>query len=348
MGRYLNNKNKKDSGEKLLISYDVGIDNQLGGHFTNKGSYTIITGNTGSAKTKFTKAITVHAALKYKQAGNKCKILWFALEESKEEFWDGLVSAELAKLGLHYSPMELLNFTNTEIPLAHIMLAEEILDNICEKYDFLEIITHLSHPYGIYNHIREYMHIIGQDVKEHKIIDEKQIEVVTGYNKNENVTVFAVIDHLTFVSSENGKTKWDSFSHFSKEYLSRQLKDRFGVNVILVQQQASETEREEFWQGKTIATKLYPSLNGLSEYKNTQQEATLVLGLFSPSKYEIEKIGGFDITKLKDKFRVVTVLKDRYFGLLGTKMPFYFNGATNEFKYMTMALYETTLKNLTK
>ncbi len=52
----------------------------------------------------------------------------------------------------------------------------------------------------------------------------------------------------------------------------------------------------------------------MSDFKdtgNTQQDANVVLALFSPRRYEIEKFRGYDITKLKDRFRSISLLKNR-------------------------------------
>lgn len=58
----------------------------------------------------------------------------------------------------------------------------------------------------------------------------------------------------------------------------------------------------------------------------------LVLGLFAPTRYEINEYRGYNIAKMKDKFRVVKFLKDRDYGLANFYLPLYFNGANNIFK----------------
>lgn len=66
-------------------------------------------------------------------------------------------------------------------------------------------------------------------------------------------------------------------------------------------------------------------------FKNTQQDATMVLGIFNPARYDIEKYYGYDIRILQHKARFLIVLKDRLFGQEGLRIPMLFNGATNKF-----------------
>ncbi len=66
-------------------------------------------------------------------------------------------------------------------------------------------------------------------------------------------------------------------------------------------------------------------------YKNTQQDATQVLGVFNPARYGITDYYGYNIKILQHKARFVIVLKDRLFGQEDIRIPLLFNGATNKF-----------------
>lgn len=296
-----------------------------------KSSYTIVTGNTGAAKTKLTKYLVLNNIIDYISKYNiKAKIKWFALEESEEYFRLGLICNELAKqYSINYSPVDLLSYKKKILPKEHFELINILDDFIEEKYmQYVEVITHIANPTGIYKNVRDYMHTIGEDISD-------SLGHITGYKQHNDEYVFIVIDHATFLNAENINgtyTQWDSLKHLSQEYLSRQLKDRFKCIVVLVQQQASETERQEFYKGETIVSKLEPSLNGLGIYKNSQQDSTQVLGIFNPARYNISEYYGYNIRILKHRARFVIVLKDRLFGQEDLRIPLLFNGATNQFK----------------
>lgn len=259
----LHNYNKKKSGTPLCIGWGFNRTTNLIPGWV-KESYTIITGNTASAKTKVTKYLVLHNVIQYiKNNGIKAKVKWYALEESVYYFKLGLICSELAEqYNINYSPVDLQSYSNRVIPVEHLNIIKVLDDYIEEHYmSFIEVITHISNPTGIYKDVRNYMHSIGEDVKN----EEGHI---IGYKQHNEEYVFVVIDHCTFLQAENingTNTQWDSLKHLSQEYLSRQLKDRFKCIVILIQQQASETERQEFYKGETVVSKLEPSLNGLGE-----------------------------------------------------------------------------------
>lgn len=56
-----------------------------------------------------------------------------------------------------------------------------------------------------------------------------------------------------------------------------------------------------------------------------------MLGITSPYSYDIPTFYGYDITKLRDKFRLLTVVLNRE-GTSNDSIGLYFNGACNYFK----------------
>lgn len=56
----------------------------------------------------------------------------------------------------------------------------------------------------------------------------------------------------------------------------------------------------------------------------------VIIGIFSPYRYKIEKYFGYDIKILKNNFRSLVILKNRY-GDVGVEHPVLFLGATNTF-----------------
>ena len=61
------------------------------------------------------------------------------------------------------------------------------------------------------------------------------------------------------------------------------------------------------------------------------RDCNLMLGVFSPFKYEMPEYMGYDITKFKDNIRFMEIILSRDGGA-GTICPLYFDGAVNYFK----------------
>ncbi|NJL78563.1 MAG: hypothetical protein HC917_06390 [Richelia sp. SM2_1_7] len=333
MGILRDNYERRKNGN--ILAYETGYVPLV------KESFTIITANTGDGKTKFTKHLVFNILEKY----DKVKVIWFALEESKEYFIASIVSNYLmTKHNIYLSPAQCLSYVEEldEELIKLIDEAELYAEKLLERID---IVSHITNPTGIYKYCRDYMLTIGKEIT-------NTLGFKTGYKYNDdNELVIVVIDHLTFVTEESGMTEWQSYKKLCKSYLSSQLKDRFKCAIILVQQQNSETDRQEFWQGNTIVNKIKPSLSGLGEYKNSQQDATLVYGIFNPNKYGLNIYNMYDIDVLKDNYRAILVLKDRLFGENKKEYNMFFNGATNEYSKLypatskeTRELYKTLNK----
>ena len=81
---------------------------------------------------------------------------------------------------------------------------------------------------------------------------------------------------------------------------NKYLRNRYGLTAVDVQQQMAAKEEQQFtmMSGKTIVSKLEPSLDGLAESKLTQRKANIVLGLFSPERFELEEHAGYNIKRL--------------------------------------------------
>ena len=105
-----------------------------------------------------------------------------------------------------------------------------------------------------------------------------------------------------------------------------ELRNKFAITPVDIQQQAAAKESlDSFKQGK-----LEPSLEGLAETKLTQRDWDIAIGVFSPARHEIPKYKGYDITKLKDSYRYINVLKNRY-GISNVSDNLFFMGAVNMF-----------------
>jgi hypothetical protein len=60
-------------------------------------------------------------------------------------------------------------------------------------------------------------------------------------------------------------------------------------------------------------------------------DATLMLGIFSPYKYKVESYEGWDMTRIRDYHREISILLNRS-GKSNATIQMYFNGACSYFK----------------
>jgi hypothetical protein len=140
-----------------------------------------------------------------------------------------------------------------------------------------------------------------------------------------------IVDHLSLLEPEKGKDLVQAMQDWSSKYSRKQITKHWKYASVIVQQQVSDKEKQQYTNtGQSIESKLEPSLDGLGDNKKTQRDAHIVLGLFDPYKHEIAKHRDYNISKMKDNYRSLKILKNR-FGPSHKKLALYYDGGTNRF-----------------
>ena len=159
--RIKENKAKIESGSYNCIPFTEKFP-RLSTHLPGiiKGTYYIVTANSGVGKTQLTKYMFVRTPydfIKHHPETNlKLKIIYFALEESLEEFINTIIVAWLAETyKIHIDVLALQSMLES--------LPQDIIDKIEEgrKYfedlfECVDVVDSVSNPYGMYKYLREY------------------------------------------------------------------------------------------------------------------------------------------------------------------------------------------------
>lgn len=319
-----------------------------------KGIYYLITANSGIGKTQLAKYMFVKTPYdfikKHPNSGLKLKILYFALEESKEEFIDTLIVAHLfEKYHINIDVLELNSMYDKELDSSIIKKIEESKEYFEDLFSYIEVIDSVSNPFGIYKYCRQYSNENGdhfwtqlklKNENNRKFISHEEYESLTKEGKKEwkyshytpndpNEYVIVLTDHISLLQPENNTTLHQTMSKWSVDYCRKQITKHWKYTIVNIQQQAAASENVEHYK----ASKLEPSLDNLGDNKLTQRDALVVIGLFAPYRYKLNTYLGYDITKLKDNFRSLLILKNRI-GRPNLNLGLYFDGAVNKFKEM--------------
>lgn len=334
-------KNKSNKEQGIFNSIPFGLPS-LDRHVPGVmgGMQYIVTASSGVGKTQVSKFLFIHQPYKFikshPELGLKLKILWFALEESKEEFMNTLITAKLKEdYNISIGVLELTSMgINT--------LSDDILEKVrsCREYfrelgESLEIIDNTSNPFGIFKYVRNYARTHGTFHTKKITIDGKEEDVFDYYEPNDpKEFVVVVTDHISLLQPEENeqtRTLHLAITKFSSDYCRKHISKHWKYCVVNIQQQAADKEKQQFTNsGMSIESKLEPSLDGLADNKLTQRDALVVLGLFAPDRYEITKHLDYDITILGDNYRSISILKNRN-GSPNLRKGLFFNGQTNTF-----------------
>lgn len=303
-----------------------------------KSTYYSVTGQTSTAKTKFTKFLFVNHAYKYCKENNiPLKILYFALEESVDKFW---ISLKCDMLFEKYGE----TVTFYQYKGYHPGMTNEIKkhidsfdEEIKEMKKQITVVDFVSNPTGMFKTVTEIMNTVGKKVKEIEDSDElgnkwKSFEFV--YD-NPDTHVIVVADHASLITGERNILTDCSTTHLAmskwSEYVVRLICKKYQCIVCNVHQQKMDGDNEITVQQNPGL--LLPALSKYADNLLIVRDYHVSFGLFNPSRYKAfsSHYDGYNMKFLNNKFRQLCLLKHRD-GTDNITSPLLFNGKINYFK----------------
>jgi replicative DNA helicase len=289
-------------GFNRLVSFIPGIQ---------QGTYYLVGGETGSGKTAFTDDAFVYNPYDwYKAHPNtdiSLKIFYWSLEIDKTI---KMTKAVCRKLYKEYGILTDVNFV---LSRGKNRISQEVYDIVVgvrdyfeEMEDVLTIIDANENPTGINKFMLQHAKANGTITYKTVNNGKEDITVFDKYEANDpNQYVIIVIDHISLMKRERGFNVKDNVDKMS-EYLIP-LRNNFNYIPVVVQQlNRSNTQTDRFKMDM-----VEPKLSDFKDSGNTQQDANVIMTLFSPHRHELENFRGYNIKKLRDRFRSVNILKNR-------------------------------------
>ena len=320
-----------------------------------QAKYYVVTSTTKGAKTQFASFVFVFQTILYAYHHPeqlRLKIFYYPLEETPEDIMTRFMSFLLYNLSggkIRIAPIDLLS-TKNDRPVDDSIL--ELLDSgdYAKILDFFEehvIFSASTNPTGVYMECREYAESHGKVyTKRQKVKDEftgetREIDAFDHYEQDDPDEYRIIFfDHVSLTSNEKGVvTLKQSIDKLSENLVK--LRNRYKFTPVVIQQQAFAGESLDAFK----ENKLRPTIANLADSKYPSRDANVVLGLFSPFKYELPEYQRYDITKLKDNVRFLEVLVNRG-GSPGGLVALYFDGAVNYFNELPRPEEKDALKKI--
>lgn len=294
--------------------------------------------------------------VKATKANIKLKIFYFSLEMSREEKLRQAISNKLyidSSMNTRITPTQLRSIGQNDILNEEILKQVEGLDQYFDEFEkTVTFIDDVRNPFGIYRYMREYARKNGKQHRKKLNFENKntdgsknveEVEVDDYYEPNDpDEYVIVIVDHARLIHPESGQTLRDAISKLSSDYFVT-MRNKWGYIPVLIQQQAAGQEDIEHAK----FDKLRPTLDGLGDCKTTQQDANLILGLYSPFRHQVSSYQKYNIQKFRDHIRFLEILGGREGGA-GMISPLYFDGAVNYFRELPQPEDEVTLQKIYK
>jgi len=334
------NKALRESGKEIAIPWLnlPKLSSVIPG--IQKGRYYLISANSKVGKTQIADYLFLYEPLNYifntPNTQLKLKIFYFSLEMSKEDKILQMISNKIYKdKGIIISTDNLRSYFNGYILPNQ---AVQYIESCREYFEWVEtVVTFIDktrNPFGIYNTVRQYAKDNGKFYRNDGTL-VTMIGTDTLYDyyipNDPNEQVIVITDHVSLLTPEKDDDLHKTMSTFSTDYCLK-MRDNFKYTVVNVQQQAASSERQQFSMvsNKLAIDKLRPTAEELGDNKLTSRDVDIMIGLFAPHRYKIKTYAGYDISKLKDNYRELSIILNRRGP--STSLDLYFEGASNYFR----------------
>lgn len=328
-----------DGGINCIPSPFVRFRSEFPG--VEQSLYCIVSSFTKGAKSQFSSFVFVYNTLLYAyyhpETNVKVKILYFPLEETPERIIERFMSYllyTLSKGKIRISPKDLRSTLDACPEEILSILETEEYQNLLKYFEDNVIFnTEDCNPTGIYYSCKRYAEANGT-VHYKKSVYKDEFGILHETDKafdyyepnNQNEYRIVVIDTMNLLDSEKGMNKKQTIDKMS-EYCAKYLRNRYGFTVVAIQQQSTENESVDSIRSSNIR----PSKAGLADSKYSANDADIMIGLFSPAKFNLPQYMGYDITKFKDNIRFAEIVTNRN-GEMGGIIALYFDGAVCTFR----------------
>jgi hypothetical protein len=223
-----------------------------------------------------------------------------------------------------------------------------------ELEDIVEFHDNPINPTGINIYLDAYAKQNGKNV----IISETKVDDII-YQKtkyipnNPNLYTIIIVDHVGLIKKEkdkeghllDNKGKIDKISEYFKEQ-----RNKHNFTTVLVQQlnrTLAASERQAKFSNKEVTLRIQS--DDLKQTGNTIEDSDIVMGLFSPNKYDLTNYDGYNIVMLQDRYRSLQIIKNRD-GNTDLNVGLFYLGEIGKFKELNLPneITEKQYTNMTK
>jgi hypothetical protein len=142
--------------------------------------------------------------------------------------------------------------------------------------------------------------------------------------------VIVIVDHIGLLQTAPLETLHQAILKYSSEYCL-EMRDRWKYIPTIVQQQSADSSRAQFnYRGDTIIDKIRPDSEGLADNKYTARDVDLMVSLFYPKRYNIDKYEDIDLERIGDNHREFTINLNRN-GISNASIQLLFLGSSSYF-----------------
>jgi replicative DNA helicase len=305
-----------------------------------RGSLSKILSGTGVGKTKLAKYLSVIIPYELSKTHNlKFHTLYFALEESKEEFVDTLIVMMLKmKYNIIIDRLQLNSYFKKVLDDETIAKVANVQSEVEDIMKHVTVYDDIHNPTGIFKACKKHADDNGtHHYQDGKILTAtgETLKLYDRYEPNdpEQFTI-VVVDHVSLLEGEYDSQlqraidEREAMQKWSSTYCLKGLAKKFKYICLNVQQVNMSSDDLDHYK----ARKLEPAMSDAGDNKKILRDDQIIFALFDPARYGLDRHNGYNLRSIdKDAYRSLSVLKNRY-GRSNIQLGLLFEGATGRFE----------------
>lgn len=265
-----------------------------------QGTYTLLFSGTGSGKSSLALYSYVYAPLKEHLEDGNFKVTYYSLEMSAEMLFAKLLSMHMFDTyGIDISTKELLSRKKDyTLPPEYFEMVEESLEWL-EKVE--KVVT--IHDKGL--NAKTLYSTLTKELEQRGTFSEVGNRKIYIPN-NPKLIHLVIIDHMSLVRQSEGRSLKEEMDTISAYLVT--LRNMCKISpLVIMQANRDSTGMERRKQGLNNLR-----LSDTKDSGNMAQDAEIVISIFNPHREKLATYNKYDIKLLRDHFRSITVLKNRY------------------------------------
>lgn len=300
---------------KPLRNAIVRNKNLLNG--VQKSTYYVIGASSGVGKSSITDWLFLLSPWIYEDTSH-VKWFYYSFEMSKrDKFLLWLCTYIFIKEGVSIDYNVLAGNNYPDKPTDdELKLINKYTPDLEKLFEDIHFVDDKMNPTGIYIEVRDWLRANGKEIKE-KFIDDNGVEgekLIDYIPNNPKQHVIVIIDHVSLLKQEQGKSLKDTIDLLSSEYLIR-LRNKYAVSPVVVQQFTFDAITYQTRAIVSGTTDVEPTQGDFGDSKYPSRDANVVIGLMSPALIKARNYKGYQISGQRGfRRRLVTVhlLKSRF------------------------------------
>lgn len=265
-----------------------------------KATSTLLFSTTGSGKSSLALYAYVYRPMCDHLEDGNFKVSYYSLEMSADMIFGKLLSMYMfEKYGIDVSIKELLSRKKDYI------LPDEIYEAVLESMEWLKKVEKVLTIYDkTCNADVIYASLMAELEKEGKFEELKNRKIYIP--NNPDLIHLVVIDHISLLQPKPPRKLKEEID-LTSAYLVT-LRNMCGISPLVIMQANRESgsmDRRKFGLNNL-------RIDDTKDSGNVAQDSEVIISIFNPHREKLNSYNNYDISILEDKFRSITVLKNRY------------------------------------